>query len=230
MQDQAKRFKEDPPQGGKEVDMINRISGRVRQVSEEAVYLEVGPLEYEVHLPDFVRRQLQSKVDQHVTLLTMDYLEGNPMQGRMVPRLIGFLTEVEREFFEVFCSVDGLGVKKALRALVRPVPEIADAIEKQSTAILSTLPGIGAAIAERIVAKLRRKMAKFALMVASEASLATADPQARPIAEECLEVLQAVGHSAVEARKMVETILLKKKKYKDVQDMITAIYQETHGG
>ena len=119
-------------------------------------------------IPEFTRRQLQSQIGQEISLHTIEYLEGNPMQGRMTPRLIGFLSEVEREFFELFCSVDGVGVKKALRAMVRPVKEVATAIEEQDAKALSSLPGIGPAMAERIIAKLRRKVPKFALMVARE--------------------------------------------------------------
>ena len=63
------------------------------------------------------------------------------MQGRMTPRLIGFLSEVEREFFELFCSVDGVGVKKALRAMVRPVKDVATAIEEQDAKLLSVAAG-----------------------------------------------------------------------------------------
>src|SRR5208283_1677147 len=90
------------------------------------------------------------------------------MQGRMTPRLIGFLSEVEREFFELFCSVDGIGVRKALRAMVRHVKDVATAIEEQDDKFLASLPGIGPAMSERIIAKLRRKVPKFALMVARQ--------------------------------------------------------------
>src|SRR5207244_8723277 len=96
--------------------------------------------------------------------LTIENLEGNLMQVRMTPRLVRFLNIAEREFFELFCSVDGVGVKKALRAMVLPVREVATAIEEQDVKILSTLPGVGPATAERIVAKLRRKVPKFALL------------------------------------------------------------------
>ena len=113
------------------------------------------------------------------------------MQGRMTPRLIGFLTEVEREFFELFCSVDGVGVKKALRAMVRPVKEVATAIEEQDTKALSALPGIGPAMAERIVAKLRRKVPKFALMVARDE---TREAEVEPdVVSETYEVLREPG-------------------------------------
>jgi len=126
-------------------------------------------MEYEVLIPEYNRRHLQSSMGADVSLHTIDYMEGNPMQGRMTPRLIGFLSEAEREFFELFCSVDGVGVKKALRAMVRPVREVASAIEDQDHKALSGLPGIGPAMAERIVAKLRRKVPRFALLVAREA-------------------------------------------------------------
>ena len=87
------------------------------------------------------------------------------MVARMVPRLIGFLSPIDREFFDIFCSVDGVGVKKALRAMVRPVRELARMIQDQDVKLLATFPGIGEATAERIVAKLRRKVGKFALIV-----------------------------------------------------------------
>ena len=130
--------------------MITRISGRISRVTDAALTLEIGAFDYEVLIPEFVRRQLQSRIESEVSLFTIDYLEGNPMQGRMTPRLIGFLTEAEREFFDLFCSVDGVGVRKALRAMVRPAPEWADAIEQQDAKGLSALPGIGPAMAERI--------------------------------------------------------------------------------
>src|SRR6185369_16889021 len=88
----------------------------------------------------------------------------NPMQGKMVPRLIGFAAEAELEFFELFCTVDKVGVRKAMKALVRPIRDIADAIQRQDPKWLTSLPGIGPATAEQIVATLRRKVTKFALM------------------------------------------------------------------
>jgi hypothetical protein len=138
-------------------------------VEPAGVELSLGHAVHEVLVPELVRRALQQKLGQNVTLHTLEFLEGNPTRGNLVPRLVGFLSEVEREFFELICEVDGVGVRKALRAIVRPVGEIATAIEEQDAALLSTLPGIGAATAERMIAKLRRRMPKFALLVAREA-------------------------------------------------------------
>ena len=123
--------------------MITKISGVLNRVLDEEVRLQIETLEYQVLVPEFVRRQLQSLTGEEITLHTTEYLEGNPMQGRMVPRLIGFLTEAELEFFELFCTVDKVGVRKAIKALVRPVREMADAIQRQDAKWLTTLPGVG---------------------------------------------------------------------------------------
>jgi Holliday junction DNA helicase RuvA len=158
-------------------------------------------------------------------LHTIDYFEGNPMQGRMTPRLIGFLSEIEREFFELFCSVDGVGVKKALRAMVRPVREVATAIEEQDDKVLSSLPGVGPALAERIIAKLRRKVPKFALLVARDE--ATGEDVPRDVVVETFDVLRTLGHSESDARRLIDGVLSTKKKFADVQALLQAIYQQS---
>ncbi|MEN6458850.1 MAG: Holliday junction branch migration protein RuvA [Thermoguttaceae bacterium] len=205
--------------------MITKITGQVAAVSGDTLSLRIDAFEYEVLIPEFARRQLQSQLGQSVSLHTIEYLEGNPMQGRMTPRLIGFLSDVEREFFELFCQVDGVGVKKALRAMVRPVKEVATAIEEQDHKTLSSLPGIGPAMAERIVAKLRRKVPKFALMAAcDDRREAEVEPD---VVSETYEVLRSLGHSESEARRLLDTALGAKKTFKDVQSLIEAIYQQS---
>ena len=135
--------------------------------------------------------------------------------------------EVEREFFEMFCSVDGVGMKKALRAMVRPVQDVAEMIEEQDAKGISTLPGVGAATAERIIAKLRRKMPRFALLVGMR------DPggeeSQRDVVEDTYQALCSLGHSETESRSLIDTVLTSKKKFKDVNAMLTAIYEQSHG-
>jgi len=206
--------------------LITNISGRLLRVDNDCLILQVGAFQYEVLIPDFARRRLQAQLDHDVSLHTIEYLEGNAMSGRMTPRLIGFLSEVEREFFELVCEVDGVGVKKALRAMVRPVREVAEAIEQQDLKALSGLPGVGPATAERIVAKLRRKMPKFALMVAREEPQETAAE--RDVMRETFEALRALGHSESDARRLVESALDGKTKFKTVEDMLQAIYLHSH--
>lgn len=204
--------------------LITRMTGTLARLGETEAWIDIGPFEYEVFIPEFVRRQLQGRVGQEVSLRTLQYLDGNPQQGRLTPRLIGFLSDVEKEFFEMICSVDGMGVKKTLRSMVRPVRDIAEAIEEQNIKELSLLPGIGPAMGERIVAKLRRKMAKFALLVARE--LPAAQDSDRTILNDAFDALLSLGYSAVEAREKLDAVCQGKTKFKTVEDVILAIYQQ----
>ena len=204
--------------------MITKITGRLAELSETAAYLECGHVEHEVFVPDFVRRQLGPRTGEEVTLRTIEFIEGNPQKGRLTPRLVGFLTPVEREFFDLVCSVDGVGVKKALKAMVRPVREVAAAIEEQDVKELSTLPGVGAAMAERIVAKLRRKMTRFALM--PDRDLPAGESPKTDVERETVEALVTLGHSQSEARKKVEAARAAGAKGRTVETLLTEIYQQ----
>ena len=215
--------------------MITQIHGILRAVSEEGLTLAVDPVEIEVLISEHSRRQLQQKVGEMIALHTIFYIEGGQMGARMTPRLVGFLSAIDREFFEIFCSVDGVGVRKALRAMVRPVRELARAIQDQDVQMLATFPGIGEATAERIVAKLRRKVGKFALIVGQ----ATSDDPAKPeeangvldnaepdVIRDTFAALLSVGHTESQARQAIDRALSGKKKFKSVADMIDAIYQQ----
>jgi Holliday junction DNA helicase RuvA len=207
--------------------MITKITGIPIAVSGDTLTLAVGAFEYEVLIPEFARRNLQDRIGREVALHTVEYLEGNAMQGRLIPRLVGFLNPIEREFFDMFCEVDGVGVKKALRAMVRPVQEVAAMIEEQDAKGLATLPGIGPATAERVIAKLRRKVPKFALLVARDA--APAAEVERDLLTEAYEVLRVLGHSESDARRLLDGALDKKRTFKDVDSLLHAVYEKTHG-
>src|SRR5437762_3099044 len=180
--------------------MITKITGVLNRVLDEEVRLQVGALEYQVLVPEFVRRSVQGKIGREMTLHTCHYFDGNPMQGRVVPRLIGFTAEAELDFFDLFCTVDKVGTRKALKAMVRPVKEIADAIQRQDSKWLTTLPGVGAATAEQIIATLRRKVTRFALMTPT-ADGSNGQPGTTAVegnvVEDAYQALLSVGHSPV---------------------------------
>ncbi|MCU0706559.1 MAG: helix-hairpin-helix domain-containing protein [Fimbriiglobus sp.] len=155
--------------------MMTKMTGTLVRVLDDEVRLAVGPFEYAVMVSEATRRHLQLRSGQEVTLHLIEYFEGNQSGNRFTPRRIGFATETELDFFELFCTVEKIGVKKALKALSRGVRDIADAISRQDTKWLSTLPGIGATTAEQIVTTLKRKIAPF--------TYAAAEPDPPPPAE-----------------------------------------------
>ena len=205
-------------------------------MNDEEVTLGVDPFEVELLVPEYTRRQLQQRIGELVELKTIFYIEGGQMASRLLPRLAGFTTAIDREFFDVFCSVDGVGVRKALRAMVRPVREIARTIQDQDVKMLATYPGIGEATAERIVAKLRRKVGKFTLIVAkndpSVPSETPAEANGAPenaesdVIRDTFAALLSVGHTESQARQAIDRVLAGKKKFRTVADMIDAIYQQ----
>jgi Holliday junction DNA helicase RuvA len=206
--------------------LITRITGKLLKVQDDSVLLGAEPFEYQVYISEATRRALGQQVGQTISLQTIYTIDGDPARGRVTPRLTGFLAEVEREFFELFCSVDGVGGKKALRAMVRPVQDIAEMIEEQDAKGLSSLPGVGGALAERIIAKLRRKMSKFALLVVKE-TISEAEVK-RDVVEEAYEALRMLGHSEPDARKALDAVFKTKRKFADVEAVLLAVYEQTH--
>lgn len=208
--------------------MITKITGKLIALDDEVATLLIVPMEYEVLIAEYTRRHLQGSLNKEVTLHTIHYIEGNAASGgRLTPRLIGFLSTPERDFFELFCSVDGVGVKKALRAMTQPVQDTAIMIEQQDAKALSSLPGIGPATAERMIAKLRRKMPKFALLVRRSSPMAEIPSDG--VVEDTYKALTALGHAESDARRLIEQALASGAKFKDTETLIQAIYKKQFG-
>ena len=205
--------------------MRTRISGRLSELGDTEATIDVGAFAYAVYVPDFVRRQLQGREGQEISLRTIEYLEGNPQKGRMTPRLIGFTSDAEREFFELVCSVDGVGVKKTLKAMVQPVCDVAEAIVEKDAERLTLLPGIGPAVADRIIAKLHRKMTPFALMVGSESASGESETN-RDLVAEALQALVGLGHSASDARLKLDAVLGAGSSFSTVEDVLREVYRQ----
>ena len=211
--------------------MITKITGLLNRVLDDEVRLQVGALEYAVQVPEFVRRAVQSRVGHDITLHTSHYFDGNPMQGRVVPRLVGFPSEAELDFFDLFCTVDKVGTKKALKAMVRPVKEIADAIQRQDAKWMTTLPGVGAATAEQIIATLRRKVTRFALMAAPPTADGAPPKEGAAVMvdgnviEDAYQALMSVGHGPAEARHRLDKAMATGKAFKSVEEVLLEIYK-----
>jgi Holliday junction DNA helicase RuvA len=213
--------------------MITRITGQLVRVLDEELRLLAGPFEYQILVPEFIRRQVQTKIGQELSFHTLHYFDGNPMQGHVVPRLVGFMSETELEFFELFCTVEKIGTKKALKALVRPVKEVADAIQRQDSKWLTTLPGIGGPTAEKIVTTLKRKVTKFALAPTRTKTTETGEVIVEPtptsaleasVLDEAYQALIALGNNPIDARTQLDKVIASGKEYKNVEDVLRLVY------
>ncbi len=179
--------------------MIARIRGTVSEVGPNFVLLDIDDLTYEVYVPAVSVPELQMRVGQRVTLHTIEYIEGNPSFGNLAPRLVGFLTEAERDFFFEFIKVPGIGISKGLKAMTMPTAEIAEAIESRDIPTLSRLPGIGRRTAEKVIAELNGKLAEFSTgrIVPVAAAVETT------VQSEAIEALIALGYRRPEAEDLV---------------------------
>ncbi len=223
--------------------MIVKMTGTLVRVGDEEVRLQIGPFEYEIQVAEAGRRHLQLRTGEEVALHIAEYFEGNQSGTRFVPRKIGFGTEAELEFFELFCTVEKIGVKKALKAMARSVRDIADAITRQDVKWLTTLPGIGPAMAEQIVMTLKRKVAKFthgpaeaveAVEPASEkpgkkrgtakaGETAAPGPTGQTI-DEVYQALMALGLSPMEARDRLDKLLQSREPFGSAPEAISKIF------
>src|SRR5690242_10984650 len=122
--------------------MIVKLSGKLEYVGEDCVHVTTGDFTRELLVPAADVPFLQSKIGQVVTFFTVEYIEGNPSFGGLAPKMLGFLRMDDREFFDLFTTVKGIGTRKALRALSIPTSQIASAIALKDVRKLTGLPGV----------------------------------------------------------------------------------------
>ena len=209
--------------------MIRRISGKLGRIDDARALVENGGVSYEVLLPSALADRLkdQAGAGEEITFETIYYIEAGDRKSSHYPRLVGFDDAFDREFFSLYIQVPGLGVKKALKSLTIPIREIATAIETKDSAQLNRLPGVGARLAEKIIAELHGKTAKFALSRKDE-PLAKPSAPAPPFANEATEVLIQLQYKPAEAQQMIERALKENPKIKSAEDLISSIFQSQH--
>lgn len=204
--------------------MIARIFGKVIERGENFLIVDVGGICYEIFIPAAVMQRLDENIsgDGKVNLITYHYFQVEP--AKSIPILIGFLNEVEKEFFEVFITVSGIGPRAALRALNKPISQIVRAIDEADTNFLRSLPGIGEQRAKEIIAKLQNKVGKFGLI--QDAATREREPKASDIVEEALAVLLQLEYKKSEALKMIKQAMERSPDVKTTEDLLNEVYKQ----
>ena len=212
--------------------MIATLTGRLRRKLEDRVVVECGGLGYEVFLPPIAQRQIE-----HVTagpgekgseLELVIYYHATRDQPR--PVLIGFTSDLDKEFFEKLITVKDIGPMVAARALALPVGELAAAIARQDEKFLRGLPGVGPQKAKNIVAQLQNKVSKFAL-AREGAPVEPVATAAKPIDADGLRELvweimvKQLGHRPSEASQLITDALRRRPSIMSPEELFDEIYR-----
>jgi len=205
--------------------MISRIAGKLIEKREQSVLIEIQGLVYEVIVPKPVAARIEETRDAQglVHLQTYHYFQIGPASG--IPILIGFINEIECDFFQQFIKVSGIGPRAAVKALEKPISEITQAIEEGDIKYLQTLSGIGLQRAKEIVAKLQGKIGRFGLIQDKEKA-AGIPPAQRGWQEEALNVLIQLQYKKNEAQDMINKALQRAKDIHSTEELLNEIYKQ----
>jgi len=136
--------------------MIGKLKGIVDSYGADTVILDVGGVGYQVHCSARTLQALPSP-GQAATLSIETHVREDQI------RLFGFTSDIEREWFRLLQTVQGVGAKVALSLLgTLKVSELASAVAMRDKAAITRAPGVGPKVAERIVTELKDKAPEFA--------------------------------------------------------------------
>ncbi len=207
--------------------MISQLRGTLRSVNDQMALVEANGLGYEIMVPTGLAERLRdnNSIGNPIKFETIYYIEAGDRKSAHYPRLVGFTDPIDKEFFSLFIQVPGLGVKKALKSLVLPIRDIAVAIETKDASKLNRLPGVGARLAEKIIAELHGKTTKFALSKVDEPLAATGKKEKKPFVSEAIDVLAQLQYTRQEAEQMIEKAVKDHPDCEAADQLITLIFQ-----
>jgi Holliday junction DNA helicase RuvA len=131
--------------------MIGKLKGVIDSYGEDFIVIDVNGVGYLVHCSARTLQALPA-VGQPVTLAIETHVREDQI------RLFGFLADVEREWFRLLQTVQGVGTRVALSVLSTLTPrDLASAIALRDKAAVARTPGVGPKVAERIVTELKDK-------------------------------------------------------------------------
>jgi Holliday junction DNA helicase RuvA len=136
--------------------MIGKLKGIVESYGEDSIILDVNGVGYLVHCSPRTLQELPRAGEGAILAIETHVREDQI-------RLFGFITEVEREWFRLLQTVQGVGAKVALAVLgtLRP-SELASAIAMRDKTMIARTPGVGPKVAERIVTELKDRAPAYA--------------------------------------------------------------------
>ncbi|MFC5756299.1 MULTISPECIES: Holliday junction branch migration protein RuvA [unclassified Rhizobium] len=136
--------------------MIGKLKGTIDEIGDDYVLVDVHGVCYVAYCSARTLSKLGS-VGEACVLFIETYVREDQL------KLFGFQTQLEREWFNLLQSVQGVGAKVALAVLsALTPPELANAIALQDKTAVSRAQGVGPKVAVRIVTELKNKAPAFA--------------------------------------------------------------------
>ena len=136
--------------------MIGKLKGTIEEIGDDYVLVDVHGVCYIAHCSVRTLSRLGS-VGEAVVLFIETYVREDQL------KLFGFMSALEREWFNLLQSVQGVGSRVALGVLSTLTPsDLANAIALQDKAAVARAPGVGPKVATRIVTELKNKAPAFA--------------------------------------------------------------------
>ncbi|WP_020186393.1 Holliday junction branch migration protein RuvA [Methylopila sp. 73B] len=175
--------------------MIGKLTGTVDSVGPDWVILDVGGVGYVVHCSARTLQRLP-KAGEIARLSIETHVREDRIQ------LFGFMADLEREWFRLLNTVQGVGTKVALGVLsVMDASDLATAIALQDKAAISRAPGVGPKVAMRIAAELKDRAPLFADVDPALARFAGEVAEARgpQPARDAVSALVNLGYAAPQA-------------------------------
>jgi Holliday junction DNA helicase RuvA len=207
--------------------VIAKLAGQLVEKHENSLVVNVNGIYYEVMVPLSVMQRVSEAVDSNgnIALIIYHYIQISPSSG--TPMLIGFFNEIERDFFQKFITVSGIGPRAAVKALNKPISEIAQAIDKGDQTFLKTLPGIGNQKAKEIIAKLQGKVGMYGLIQDKVSGLPTkVSAEVADWQEEALAVLLQLQYKKPEALDMIRKALERSVNIQTTEELLNEIYKQ----
>jgi holliday junction DNA helicase RuvA len=205
-----------------EAQMITYLKGslRIKPLSDERITLIVNGIGYDILIPAYVMNRIKKEKSDGDELEL--YVSYNQTERQPKPVLVGFESDLDKEFFELFISVEDIGPTAAVKALIRPVREIARSIEGKDSKALKQLRGIGERKAEKIIATLKGKVAKYALMPELEAPAEVTEDFQKEVED---VLITQLGHKQIEARKMIEEAMKRNPRINSSEELFEEVYR-----
>lgn len=204
--------------------MIAALRGTVSRwdAATATAWVDVQGVTYEVRMPAFAGDWIASVEGEEATVYTYYHVsERNPQ-----PLIVGFQYLAEREFFRKFIEVPDVGPTKAMRALTRPVSEIARWVESGDVRAIQQLPGIGTRLSQTIVAQLAGKLTQEALLRdVADGERAAVAASAEDIRGDAVEALISLQYSRRDAERAVEQALADRPDTASIEELLRAVLE-----